>query len=120
MAIRQSRGLRASHPPANGYKLAVTRTVSASVARLYDAASGETTRNQWFPRGRFDVASGTRNKSLKGAWNRTSHLEINFYAKGEGKSQLAVQISRLPEASDVEAQRRAWKPALQKLQKLVR
>lgn len=115
----RARGLRARHQTASGYSVAVSKTMSASVARLYDAAARDATRTQWFPKGRFDLASKTPNKYFRGAWNRTSRVEINFYAKGDGKSQLAVQISKLAHASDVEAQRRVWRPALRKLKTLI-
>jgi hypothetical protein len=40
---------------------------------------------------------------------------MGFYAKGEGKSQLAVQVSKLAKKSDVERERARWKQALEKL-----
>jgi hypothetical protein len=37
---------------------------------------------------------------------------MNFYAKGDAKAQLAVQISKLAGAAEVEAERAQWKAAL--------
>jgi hypothetical protein len=52
-------------------------------------------------------------------WKQGTRLEIGFYAKGTGKSQIAVQVSRLARKGDVEPVRHAWKAALTKLQTLL-
>jgi hypothetical protein len=46
-------------------------------------------------------------------------LEIGFYARGAGKSQIAVQVSRLQKRSEVETVRATWKAALARLEGLL-
>jgi hypothetical protein len=69
--------------------------------------------------GAFELSSQTKNKYFRGSWNQRTRLEIGFYAKGEEKAQIALQVSKLPKESDVERERAAWKAALLKLEDLL-
>ena len=115
----RARGLRARHQTATGYSVAVSRTLATSLPKLYAAAASDATRARWFPKGKFEGSSRTRDKYFRGAWGKGARLEINFYSKGADKAQLAVQISRLAGKADVEAQREIWKSALGRLQELL-
>ena len=42
-----------------------------------------------------------------------------FYAKGERKSQIALEIGKLPSEADVEKERAAWRKAMEGLTTLV-
>jgi hypothetical protein len=103
----------------SGYSVGISRTLAASLPKLYAAAASDATRAKWFPRGKFEGSSRTRDKYFRGAWGKGARLEINFYSKGPDKAQLAVQISKLAGKADVEAQREIWKSALGKLQDLL-
>jgi hypothetical protein len=115
----RARGLRAPHQTVTGYSVSVSKTVGTSLARLYDMAAIPAKRRAWFPRGAFAPSSQTRNKYLRGAWNKTARLEFGFYAKGTGKAQIALGVTRLAKLADVEVQRSAWKKALDTLAAIV-
>jgi hypothetical protein len=115
----RARGLRELHEANDGFAVAVTRTISAPVSRIYAATADPLRRKQWFPRGAFVPSSQTKDKYFRGAWKKGLRLEMGYYAKGTGKAQIAVQIRKLAAKVDVDAQRDAWKSALNKLQKMV-
>ncbi len=115
----RARGLRERHQSAAGFKVAVTKTVATGLANLYEATANAKLRRRWFPRGAFEVSSQTRDKYFRGPWRKTARLEVGFYAKGAGKAQIALQVSRLANRADVEKTRETWKKALEKLQHLV-
>jgi hypothetical protein len=115
----RARGLRERHQTPSGYNVAVTKTISSGLGNLYEAAANASTRRKWFPRGAFEVSSQTRNKYFRGPWKKTARLEVGFYAKGPGKAQIALQVSRLASRAEVEATREKWKKALSKLQTLL-
>jgi hypothetical protein len=75
----------------------------------------EKSRARWFPKGKLEVTSATDQKYFRGKWNGGTRLEINVYAKGDDKSQIAVQHSKFPDANTMEAMRAEWKKALAKL-----
>jgi hypothetical protein len=115
----RARGLRRRHQGATGFSVAVTKTLGTQLSQVYAATARPGERRRWFPRGAFETSSQTRDKYFRGRWKQSTRLEIGFYAKGAGKSQIAVQVSRLPRKGDVEPVRHAWKAALAKLQNLL-
>jgi Domain of unknown function (DUF4287) len=115
----RSRGLRERYQTSDGYSVGATKTIAADVAELFAASADLVQRKKWFPKGAFKASSQTKDKYLNGSWQGTARLNIGFYAKGKGKSQIAVQVSKLPTRTAVESARRAWKAALTKLQKKI-
>jgi hypothetical protein len=114
-----SRGLRERHRKSDGYSVSVTKTVNASLPRLYSAAANAAQRKKWFPRGVFEPSSQTKDKYLRGKWKKDSRLEFGFYPKGKGKAQIALGVNRLPTRADVDKERSAWKAALTKLKEMI-
>ena len=112
----RARGLRARHEKADGFSVSVSKTVATTLGNLYETTANATKRKQWFPKGVFESSSQTKDKYLRGAWNKTARLEIGFYAKGPGKAQIALQVNKLPDQSSVDAARTTWQTALAKLQ----
>ncbi len=111
----RARGRRTRHQAAGGYQVAVSKTVGVGLGDLYDWAAKPARRRAWFPRKPFVPSSQTRNKYLRGAWGGAARLEIGFYAKGAGKAQIAVGVTKLARRADVEIARAAWRKALDKL-----
>jgi hypothetical protein len=115
----RARGLRAPHQPATGFSVGVSKAIAVSLSDLYAATAHATKRKKWFPRGVLESSSKTTDKYFRGSWNGHARLEFYFYAKDSGRTQVAVQVSRLAEKTDVERERSAWKAALEKLAELV-
>ena len=115
----RARGLRVRHQTPTGYSVAVSKTLATGLPQLFSATARPGERRKWFPRGAFEASSQTRDKYFRGRWKQNARLEIGFYAKGAGKSQIAVQVSRLARKADVEPVRRQWRTALGKLQGLL-
>ncbi|MGH6877983.1 MAG: hypothetical protein ACREHV_11500 [Rhizomicrobium sp.] len=111
----RARGLREKHETTTGYNVSVSKTIACDLSKLYDALADPRGRRKWFPQGAFTQSSATKNKYLRGAWNGSARVEIGFIAKGEGKSQIGVQIGRLARMPDVESARAVWKDALTRL-----
>jgi len=116
----RARGLRARHQTAAGYSVSVSKTLATRLGNVYSATARPGERRKWFPRGAFEASSQTRDRYFRGRWKQDARLEIGFYARGSGKSQIAVQVSRLARKGDVEPVRQAWKSALGKLQALLK
>ena len=115
----QARGRRVRHQTTSGFSASVSKTIAASLSDLYTATADPAQRKKWFPKGAFQPSSQTRNKYFRGTWKKDARLEIGFYAKGEGKSQIALAVNKLAKRADVERERKAWKAGLAKLQAMV-
>jgi hypothetical protein len=110
-----ARGLRVRHQKSDGYSVGISKTVAASLAKLYEATANSAKRKKWFPKGEFELSSQTQDKYFRGSWNDSARIEIGFYAKGENKAQIAIQVNRLAKKSEVESQRELWQAAVAKL-----
>jgi hypothetical protein len=115
----RARGLRARHETTSGFSVGISKTIATNLTEVYQATANAAKRKQWFPKGAFELSSQTKDKYVRGSWKKTARLEIGFYAKGTGKAQIAVQMSKLAKKADVELERAAWKKALDKLQDLL-
>jgi hypothetical protein len=112
----RARGGRQKHERPDGYSVSISKTFVAPLSKLYAATADAKQRGKWFPKEAFRPSSQTKDKYFRGSWSTNgARLEMGFYAKGEGKSQLAVQVSKLAKKTDVERERTRWKQALGRL-----
>jgi len=110
----RARGGRKKNERAGGtFAVNVTKVTPVSLAKLFAAATSK--HKDWFPPGAFEETSKTKDKYWRGKWKTDRKLEFGFYAKGDGKSQIALEINKLPTEADVEKERAAWKKAMEKL-----
>ncbi len=106
---------RQKHERPDGYSVSITKVMPVGLSQLFAAATDPETRGKWFPRGAFAETSKTKGKYWRGTWKKDARLEVGFYAKGPGKSQIALQVNKLPSAAAVEKERAAWREAFEKL-----
>jgi len=112
VSYERARGIRAANQKCDGeFSVSVTKVLEVPLPRLFAVA----TKGGWFPKGKFEETSITKDKYWRGKWNGTGRLSIGFYAKGE-KAQIAIDSGKLSGAELVEKERAAWKKALTKLE----
>src|SRR6185436_2189906 len=111
----RSRGLRVKFQKADGFSMSGSKTLPIDLAKLYRAVSDSKLRARWFPTGKYEVTSTTDLKYFRAKWEGDTRLEINTYAKGEGKAQITIQQSRFTTEKAMEAMRGAWKKAIERL-----
>jgi uncharacterized protein YndB with AHSA1/START domain len=115
VAYEQARGKREKHQMPEGYQISRSRTFFVPLADLYNAWADESARGAWLLGDEIQVRKATPNKSLRITWSDGSSVEALFSAKGETKSQAAVQHSRLRDAELAERMKAFWSDALDKL-----
>lgn len=117
VSYERARGIRAMNQKCDGqFAVSVSKTLPVDLSTLYAAVADERARAKWFPKGPLKVSSQTKDKYFRGAWGKDgARLEIGFYAKGDGKAQIALQVNKLANAEAVEAERALWKKAMEKL-----
>ena len=67
------------------------------LARLYRAWKDPRERKRWLGETPFTVRTARANKSLRITWTDQTSVEVLFYAKPGGKSQVAIQHRKLPD-----------------------
>lgn len=116
VGYEQARGLRDVYQHADGYAANATRTYEVNVEQLFGAWNDPRVRAQWLPRAPVEVRRAVAPKSLRMAWTTgASRVEVNFFAKGAGRSQVQVEHGKLPSSSAVTRQKTYWSAALTRL-----
>ncbi len=117
VGYEQARGLRAPHQTPQGFEASASRTIGVPLGVLYEAWQDERARGAWLGRS-ITVRRSTPAKSMRITWeDGRTHVTVGFYAKGVGKSMVAVQHSKLSGAADVERKKKLWGAALDALKR---
>jgi uncharacterized protein YndB with AHSA1/START domain len=111
----QARGKRDKHQMPEGYQISRSRTFFIPLPDLYAAWADESARGAWLLESGFQVRKATTNKKIRFTWADGTSVEVYFSAKGENRSQVTVQHSRLPDAEGAEGMKAFWADALDKL-----
>ena len=120
VGYEQARGMRVKHQRPNGFEIGVSRTIGVPASRLFDAWRDARVRSRWLPKTPIVIRTATRPKSLRVTWtDRTTSLEINIYAKGAGRAQIAVQHSKLPDAKAAAKMKDYWALKLDRLREVL-
>lgn len=102
------RGLRAiGQRRAGYYEASKSRTFAVPVAKLYAAFATARQRAKWLPE-KVTVKSSTANKRMRIAMPDGTFVEIGFFPKGDAKSSVAVQHSKLPDKATADRMKAWW------------
>ena len=115
------RGLREKFQKCDGeFAASGSRTLSVAISKPYDAWTDEKLRQRWLPNAKIEITTATENKSLRAKWNRdASRLSVNFYPKGAGKCQVAVDHMKLASSKECAKMKTYWFEALNRLQEIL-
>jgi len=121
VGYEQARGLRVRHQTADGFTASASKTVNVSVANLFAAWMNPHTRAKWLgTKSTISIGKSTKNKRLRiHGSNGQPSIEVDFYAKGPVKSQVAIEQRKLSSVSEVNRTKAYWSAALSKLEQLL-
>jgi uncharacterized protein YndB with AHSA1/START domain len=120
VAYEQERGLRQVHEMPDGYQISRSKTVKVPVSNLYQAWIEVDIREKWLREVAFEIRAARRDKSLRINWHDSpSIVEVNFYSKGDEKTQVTVQHSKLESTQQAENMKDFWGQALARLKEVV-
>jgi hypothetical protein len=117
VGYEQARGLRVKFQACDGdFRANASKTVGVSLDLLYHAWADAKARRAWQPDGEFTVRKATANKSLRITWvDGKTNLDVNFSAKGDDRSQVAIEHGKLAGVNDVAKKKAYWAEALDRL-----
>lgn len=101
------------------YEVNKSKTLPVPVERLYRAVRDTRLRRRWLSGAELAVRKTTPGKSMRATWDDDTPVEISFVAKGEHKSQLALQHRKLASKRRVEAMKAFWSERLEALAELL-
>ncbi|HEU4520931.1 MAG TPA: hypothetical protein VFT12_02945 [Thermoanaerobaculia bacterium] len=109
------RGLRAIGQRRGGlWEASRSKTYPVNVATLFDAFA------RWVGRQKVTVRTKRRPKGMRITWDDGTSVEVYFMPKGEKKSSIAVQHTKLPSKADVAARKAWWGEQLEALAKTLK
>lgn len=116
VSYEQARGLRKVHQRPDGYQISRSKTLLVAVSNLFAAWEDTDQRDAWLGKENIEIRTYRKDKSMRISWSQpTGLVEVNFYAKGAGKSQVTVQHSKLDRADQAEDMKVYWSRALDNL-----
>jgi len=111
---------RARHQTPAGFEVTASKTVAVPVGRLYRAWVDGRTRRRWLPESGFEVRKATPDRYLRITWvDGKTHVDANFYVKGEARSQISVQHRKLADPEAAAAAKAMWAERLAALRDLL-
>ena len=109
------RGLRAQGQQRSGdWSVSKSKTVGVPLAKLY-AAFNARGRAKWMPGVKLTVRGATPNKTMRLRWEDGSPIDVGFMAKGESKSQVALEHRKLASKAEADRMRAFWTERLNAL-----
>ncbi len=98
------------------YEISVSKTISVNINSLFRALIEEGKRNKWLKDEKIIIRKSTENKSARITWSDyTTSLNVDFYSKGEAKSQIVVQHMKITDPKMANQMKEYWNSALLKL-----
>jgi len=108
-----TRGLREVGEKPDGFAITASRTVEVPVERLYEAVVSEAGRTAWLPDARLSERTVTPPKSARFDWaDGPTRVHVTFLPRGESRSTVALEHTRLPGAGEAERMKMYWRERL--------
>jgi uncharacterized protein YndB with AHSA1/START domain len=116
----KARGLRDKGQAAEGYQVSASKTFPVDMETLFNAWNDPSLREGWLPDAPMMVNKATPGKSMRISWrDGESRVDVYFTAKGEKKSAVQLQHSKLSDAQEGERMKVYWKEALGRLAEIL-
>lgn len=113
VSYERARGMRAPHQQGETFSVAATRTVAADAERVSDALTDPSLRERWLPGAPMRERTTTRGGSRRFDWDDPpSRVVCVLVSKGEGRTQVALQHEKLPDAAAADRMKAMWRERL--------
>jgi hypothetical protein len=107
----RARGRRVKNErPGEGFTVNANRTIGVPIDRLSEAFNDDRVRAEWLADAPIEARTLRAGKSASFAWREPpSRVTVNFYVRGDAKSQAQLQHLRLPDADSVVRFKAYWR-----------
>jgi hypothetical protein len=114
-----SRGLRERGQKGKEFEIGVSKTINVPLSVLYKSFVDDKIRMKWC-KGKIEFTKTTLNKSVRAVWNdKETRLSIDFYSKGNHKSQIVVQHLKIKDSKQAALLKTHWGKTLESLKSLL-
>lgn len=119
------KGLRGQGQQRDGsFGASKSRTFNVPIDVLFDAWADANTRKRWLDGAAVKVRTATAPRSMRLDWREPGGtldgiVAVGFFAKGKGKSSVALEHTKLPDRDAVNRLKTYWSARLDALQKVL-
>ena len=115
------KGLRAMGQQRDGsYQTTKSRTFGVPVEVLFDAWKDSAKRRRWLDGATVRIRTSTPPKSMRLDWNGESIVSVMFTSKGDTKSAVSIEHTKLPDREAVDKLKHGWSEKLDALSDLLK
>ena len=119
-AYQQARGVSDQNNEPQDYSAGGSKTVNVPLPRLFLAWEDKKTRRRWLSDADFTIQTATKEKSMRITWvDGKTEVEASFAAKGQGKSRVAVEHTKLKDAKAATEKKAYWAEQLGRLKEFL-
>ncbi len=119
IGYHHAKGLRPRGMTSDGFAANASKTVAVPVETLWRLWGDDALRAQWLDPALVTVTTATENKSFRARWNADdSRISADFYAKGEAKSSVSLQHTRLANQEEIAVMKAFWKAAIERMKEI--
>ncbi len=113
-------GKRVRHETTAGFQVSASKTLTTPIGKVHEWWTDAKKAKRWLPGEEFRVTRFTPGKSVRVAWgDGDERVEVNLYAKGKGKVQMALQHNRLKSAAAAKKKQQWWRARLAELERVI-
>lgn len=114
-----NRGLKERGQKGKDFEISVSKTINVPISELYESWVSDEIRKDWLDE-EIVIRKATRDKSARITWSDgATSLSVDFYPKGEGKSQVVVQHLKIPDSEMARDMKEYWAGRLDKLKTML-
>jgi hypothetical protein len=116
VGYEQSIGKRAPRQKPDGFVAGASKTIHVSPTAAFKAFNDPRTRASWLA-DEITIRKATAPKTLRITWvDGKTHLDVYIVPKGDGKSQVSLQHTKLANAREAARMKKYWGEALNRLE----
>lgn len=115
-----NRGLKERGQKEDGFEVSVSKTINVPLSVLYIGFVDNKIRSKWLGKESITFRKTTENKSARVTWSDgETSLSVDFYTKGENKSQVVVQHQKIQTSGKAFELKNFWGEKLQLFKELL-
>lgn len=113
-------GRRSPGQRPDGFAISVSRTVAVPVDLLFQAFVDADLRAKWLRGASLRLRTATPHRTARFDWaDGSERLAIGFTSKGDARSTVAIEHSRLPDPETAGRRKAFWRDQLQELRRML-
>jgi len=117
VTYEQQTGRREKYQKSDGFQISKSKTFNQPLVILWDAWTRTELRRRWLPDPLKNIPRLRQGKSLRMKWiDGKTMVEVQFYPKGEIKTQLTIQHSKIASLKNAEQLKEYWQQQLTRLE----